>query len=41
MTNSSKKASEKGYPIALLSAVILSTSAIFVHHLTETYDLLA
>jgi drug/metabolite transporter (DMT)-like permease len=39
MTNSSKKASEKGYPIALLSAVILSTSAIFVHHLTETYDL--
>ena len=39
MTNSSKKASEKGYPIALLSAVILSTSAIFVRHLTEKYGL--
>ncbi len=39
MTTSSKKASEKGYPIALLSAVILSTSAIFVRHLTETYGL--
>ena len=39
MANSSKKASEKGYPIALLSAVILSTSAIFVRHLTEKYGL--
>ena len=39
MTSSSKKASEKGYPIALLSAVILSTSAIFVRHLTEKYGL--
>ncbi len=39
MANSSKKASEKGYPIALLSAVILSTSAIFVRHLTEKYSL--
>ena len=39
MASSSKKASEKGYPIALLSAVILSTSAIFVRHLTEKYGL--
>ena len=29
----------RGYPIALLSAVVLSTTAIFVRYLTETYHL--
>lgn len=31
--------SAKGYPIALVSAAILSTSAIFVRHLTTAYGL--
>lgn len=29
----------RGYPIALLSAVVLSTTAIFVRYLTQTYHL--
>jgi drug/metabolite transporter (DMT)-like permease len=35
----SKQASQKGYPIALLSAISLSTSAILVRYLTEEYGL--
>jgi drug/metabolite transporter (DMT)-like permease len=30
---------KRGYPIALLSAVILSTTAIFIRHLTQTYQI--
>ncbi|MDT8306140.1 MAG: DMT family transporter [Anaerolineae bacterium] len=29
----------RGYPIALLSAAILSTTAIFIRYLTQTYDM--
>ena len=29
----------RGYPVALLSAAILSTTAIFIRHLTQTYHL--
>mgnify|MGYP001047059927 CR=1 FL=1 len=29
----------RGYPLALLSAVILSTTAVFIRHLTEAYHL--
>ena len=29
----------RGYPVALTSAVILSTTAIFIRHLTQTYQL--
>lgn len=39
MPLTSKQAAQKGYPIALLSAVILSTSAIFVRYLTQNYNL--
>lgn len=39
MTKTSNQAAPKGYPVALLSAVILSTSAIFVRFLTEKYNL--
>ena len=35
----STQTTPKGYPTALLSAVILSTSAIFVRYLTEKYSL--
>ncbi len=39
MTVQAKQAAQKGYPIALLSAAILSTSAIFVRYLTQYYHL--
>lgn len=29
----------RGYPIALISAVILATTAIFIRHLTQTYQI--
>ena len=29
----------RGYPVALISAAILSTTAIFIRHLTQTYQL--
>lgn len=29
----------RGYPMALLSALFLSTTAIFIRHLTQTYQL--
>jgi drug/metabolite transporter (DMT)-like permease len=37
--NAGTNTSSKGYPRALLSAVILSTSAIFVRHLNQEYGL--
>ena len=36
---SSSPSLTRGYSIALLSAVILSTTAIFIRHLTQTYQL--
>ncbi|MBA4421333.1 MAG: EamA family transporter, partial [Anaerolinea sp.] len=39
MAKTSTQTAPKGYPTALLSAVILSTSAIFVRYLTEKYSL--
>jgi drug/metabolite transporter (DMT)-like permease len=30
---------KRGYPVALLSAVFLSTTAIFIRHLTQTYQI--
>lgn len=39
MTIPAKQAVQRGYPIALLSAAILSTSAIFVRYLTQYYHL--
>ena len=29
----------RGYPIALIAAVFLSTTAIFIRHLTQTYQI--
>lgn len=39
MIQPSQQPEQRGYPIAILSAVILSTSAIFVRHLTLNYGL--
>jgi drug/metabolite transporter (DMT)-like permease len=39
MANPSNQSSQKGYPIALLSAVSLSSSAILVRYLNEEYAL--
>jgi drug/metabolite transporter (DMT)-like permease len=39
MTKPENTSTQKGYPIALLSAAILSTSAIFVRYLTQYYRL--
>lgn len=38
-TSSPSQSIGRGYAIALASAVILSTTAIFIRHLTETYQL--
>jgi hypothetical protein len=39
MPSSNKTDLTRGYPIALAAAVILSTTAIFIRYLTQTYHL--
>ena len=39
MSSSNKASITRGYPIALAAAAILSTTAIFIRHLTQTYHL--